>query len=72
VTDDLKEAEVLGLEALKYFEIRPTDKVLDLDKNLVDSENDQDGQKSYIENRIIRKISTVLEFLAEMYELKKE
>lgn len=34
--------------------------------------NQEDSQKAYIENRTTRKISTVLEFLAEVYDLKKE
>jgi hypothetical protein len=32
----------------------------------------KDSQKVYLENKITRKISSVLEFLAEIYDLKQE
>ncbi len=59
--NDVKEAEVLILEALKYYEIRISDQI-----------NEEEPQKVYIESRTTRKISTILEFLAEIYEMKKE
>jgi hypothetical protein len=34
--------------------------------------NGDESQKVLLENKITRKISSVLEFLAEIYELKKE
>ncbi len=77
----MKEAETLAKESLKIFEIQSN-----LQKNTksTDSESSNKGkdvdedlqhsnaQKIYIENKITRKISSVLEFLAEIYDLKQE
>ena len=77
----MKEAETLAKESLKIFEIQSN-----IHKNIksTDSESNNEGknidedlqhsnaQKIYMENKITRKISSVLEFLAEIYDLKQE
>jgi hypothetical protein len=53
-------AEKLAFDALKIFEI----------KSLTAKEDEE--RVKYMENKTIRKISSVLEFLAYLYEMKKE
>ncbi len=74
---DVKEAEHLAIESLKNFEIRPGESISGSGKKKHDeiytsNKNEEENQSAYIENKTTRKISTVLEFLAEIYDLKKE
>lgn len=62
--NEVTESENLAIEALKNFERRQG--------NTGDLPSEEDSQQAFIENRLTRKMSTVLEFLAEIYELKKE
>lgn len=73
----IHESERLALEALKYFERKS---IANADKQFKDlftksqrkDEEDEDNETNYIENKVTRKMSTCLEFLAEIYDLKKE
>jgi hypothetical protein len=52
----LQQSEIYGLEALKIFE-------------KISNENKNEEIEKLIENRVTRKISIVLDFLAELYDI---
>ncbi len=84
MSNEIREAEILVLEALKHFENRASESEIDDNLNSpssghnfntnkqADIADEENNNKEYIEKRTTRKISSVLEFLAEIYELKKE
>jgi hypothetical protein len=58
--DNVKASESVALDALKLFERRAS------------YSNTEGKEDVYVENRVTRKISNILELLAEIYDLKKE
>lgn len=77
--NDIKAAENLANESLKNFELQKNNshtKIGQASQSQSESQSEfseeKEAQKVYVENKITRKISSVLEFLAEIYELKQE
>lgn len=64
VLSEISESEKIAENSLSTFESLVNKKLI--------NQKDEDPQKYYTDNRITRKMSSILEFLAEIYELRNE